>query len=224
MSQPYEIVGVLADSMQSRIAQPVEAEIDLPYLQIPVKSVYYPLLVTQETNYLVRTHGPVEITSAIRQVFRESAPDFALENFQTMKAAHDQAHFNQRLGLYLVASFAGLAVIMVLAGLYGVLSQLVGQRRREIAIRMALGATRASVLVLILSRGFILIGIGVGTGLAIAVGVSQLVKSFLYGVSPMDWVTYTGVVFTLVLVGTLAAVVPARRAALIEPTQALRGE
>jgi predicted permease len=224
MPQPYEIVGVLADSIQSQISQPVDAEIDLSYLQIPVKSIYYLLLVTQETNYLVRTHGPIDITSTIRSVFHESAPDFALENFQTMQAAHDQADFNQRLGLYLVASFAGIAVIMVLAGLYGVLSQLVGQRRREIAIRMSLGANRVSILVMILRRGFILIGIGVGAGLAVAVGAEQWVKSFLYGVSPIDWMTYTGVVLTLVLVGTLAAFIPARRAALIEPIQALRGE
>ena len=224
MPQAYQIVGVMADSLQSQIAQPIEPEIDLPYPQIPVKSVYYPLLVTQETNYMVRTHGLIEIASAIRELFREAAPDFALDNFQTMKAAHEQADFNQRLGLYLVASFAGIAVIMVLAGLYGVLSQLVGQRRHEIAIRMALGANRVSVLVLVLRRGFILMGFGMAAGLTVAVGVEQSIKSFLYGVSPIDGVTYIGVVIALVLVGTLAALIPARRAALIEPTQALRGE
>lgn len=224
MLQPYTIVGVTADSIQSQIAQPIEPEIDLPYAQIPVKSLYYQILVTPETNYVVRTHGPVEITSAIRNAFHESASDFALDDFKTMRAAHEQADFNQRLGLYLVASFAGIAVAMVLAGLYGVLSQLVGQRRREIAIRMALGADRKSVLGLILRRGFILIGAGMVIGLGASVGTERWMKSFLYGVSPVDVITYVAVVVVLVLVGTLAALVPARRAASIEPTQALRGE
>lgn len=224
MLQPYTIVGVTADSIQIRITQPVEPEIDLPYPQIPVKSIYYQILVAPETNFLVRTHGAVEITSAIRNAFHESASDFALDDFKTMQAAHEQADFNQRLGLYLVASFAGIAVAMVLAGLYGVLSQLVGQRRREIAIRMALGADRKSVLGLILRRGFILIGIGMVIGLAASVGTERWVKSFLYGVSPVDVITYIAVLLVLVLIGTLAALIPARRAASIEPTQALRGE
>ncbi len=224
MLHPYTIVGVMADAIQSQIAQPVVPEIDLPYPQVPMKSFFYQILVMPETNYVVKTHGPVEITSAIRNVFHESAPDFAVDDLKTMHAAHDQADFNQRLGMYLVASFAAIAVVMVLAGLYGVLSQLVGQRRREIGIRMALGADRRSILGMILRRGFILIGSGIIVGLAASVGAEQWAKSFLYGVSPVDGMTYIGVVLILVLVGTLAALVPARRAALVEPTQALRGE
>jgi putative ABC transport system permease protein len=224
MLQPYTIVGVIADAVQNRIAQPVLPEINLPYPQIPVKSFYYQILVMPETNFLVRTHGPVAITSAIRNLFHESAPEFAVNNFQTMREAHEGADFNQRLGLYLVASFAGIAVIMVLAGLYGVLSQLVGQRRREIAIRMALGADRASVLTLILRRGLILIGMGLAIGLGAAVGAEQWVRSFLYQVSPVDGITYAGVIITLLLVGLGAALIPARRAASIEPTQVLRGD
>lgn len=224
MLQPYTIVGVLADSIQSKIAQPVEPEIDIAYSQMPVKSLFYQFIVTQETNYVVRTHGPVEVTSAVRNAFRESAPDFAVENFQTMQAAHDNADFNQRLGLYLIMSFAGLAVMMVLAGLYGVLSQIVGQRRREIAIRMALGADRTSVLALVLRRGFFLIGVGIAAGLLASVGTERWLKSFLYGVSPADAMTYISVVLLLLFMGALAAIIPAHRAATIEPTQALRGE
>jgi ABC-type antimicrobial peptide transport system permease subunit len=89
---------------------------------------------------------------------------------------------------------------------------------------MALGADRASIVGLILFRGFLLIGIGLVVGLIASVIAEQWVKSFLYGVSPVDSVTYVGVVIVLVLVGVLAALVPARRAASIEPTQALRSE
>ena len=131
---------------------------------------------------------------------------------------------NQKLGLYLIASFAGIAVVMVLAGLYGVLSQIVGQRRREIGIRMALGADRGLILSMVLRRGLALIGIGLGVGLLASLGAVQSLKSFLYGVSPMDIPTYLAVAIMLLAVGSLAALIPARRAASIEPTQALRAE
>ena len=75
----------------------------------------------------------------MRDVFRQTAPDFALDNFQTMQQAVDDSNFSQRLGLYLTGAFAGMAVLMVIAGLYGVLAQLVSYRRREIGVRLALG-------------------------------------------------------------------------------------
>ena len=113
---------------------------------------------------------------------------------------------------------------MVLAGLYGVLSQIVGQRRREIGIRMALGANREQILTMVLRRGLLLIGAGVVVGLIASLGAVQSLKSFLYGVSPVDAPTYAGVATILLVVGTFAALIPARRAASIEPTQALRAE
>lgn len=224
MQRPYTIVGVMADSVQGQIAEPVIPEIDLTYPQVPIASFYHQILVTSETNYVVKTHGPVEITSAIRNAFHESVPEFALDTFSTMRAAHDQAEFNQRLGLYLVASFAGIAIVMVLAGLYGVLSQIVGQRRREIGIRMALGADRREILQMMLRKGLLLISIGLAVGLLASLATERSLTSFLYGVSPMDAITYVGVMLTLLLVGILAALIPARRAASIEPTQALRAE
>jgi putative ABC transport system permease protein len=113
---------------------------------------------------------------------------------------------------------------MVLAGLYGVLSQIVGQRRREIGIRMALGADRAMILRIMLRRGIVLIGLGLGVGLLASVATEQSLRSFLYGVSPVDAVTYVSVTAILLVVGILAALIPARRAASIEPSEALRAE
>ncbi len=89
----------------------------------------------------------------MRAIFHSAAPGYALDDFQTMQDVVDKNTFSQRLGLYLVGSFAGLAVAMVIAGLYGVLSQLVSYRRREIGVRMALGATRISVAQLVLAPG-----------------------------------------------------------------------
>ena len=224
MSKPYTMVGVTADVVQTKLGRAILPEIDLPYPQIPITGFFYGFLVAPETNYVVRTHGNVEIAPAVRNLFHEAAPEFALDEVKTLESAHEEADFNQRLGLYLVAAFAGIAVIMVLAGLYGVLSQIVGQRRREIGIRMALGADRALILRMMLQRGLVLIGIGLGVGLLASLAAQQSLKSFLYGVSPIDPATYITVSAVLVAVGMLAAFIPARRAASIEPTQALRAE
>jgi ABC-type antimicrobial peptide transport system permease subunit len=136
----------------------------------------------------------------------------------------DKNTFSQRLGLYLVGSFAGLAIAMVIAGLYGVLSQLVSYRRREIGVRMALGATRGSVATLVLRQGSILIGAGLAVGLLLAVATGRLIKGFLYEVKPLDASTYFGVAVALTAIGLVAALIPARRAASIQPMQALRDE
>jgi len=224
MIKPYTIIGVMADAAQNKLGAAQQPEMDLPYAQIPVTSIFYQFMVAAETNYVVRTHGPIEIVSAIRNAFHESAPEFALEDFKTLRDAHDQAAFNQRLGLYLIGAFAAIAVIMVLAGLYGVLSQIVGQRRREIGIRMALGATRELILNMVLRRGLRFIGVGLAVGLLASLGVVQSLRSFLFEVSPLDAPTYFAVAVILLAVGTSAALIPARRAASIEPTQALRAE
>ncbi|MBV8630294.1 MAG: FtsX-like permease family protein [Silvibacterium sp.] len=136
----------------------------------------------------------------------------------------DANTFNQRLGLYLIGSFAGLAVVMVIAGLYGVLAQLVGYRRREIGVRMALGATREGVARMILRQGGILIGVGLAIGLVLAIAVGQLVKIFLYNVRPVDIETYFGVAFLLLIVGSIASLIPAYTASTLEPMDALREE
>jgi putative ABC transport system permease protein len=139
-----------------------------------------------------------------------------------MQEAVDKNTFSQRLGLYLTGSFAGLAVIMVIAGLYGVLAQLVSYRRREIGVRMALGATRESIAKMVLRQGGMLIGIGLIAGLVLAAFTGQIVKSFLYNVKPIDIVTYCGVALLLLIVGSIASVIPAHTASTIEPMEALR--
>ncbi len=128
------------------------------------------------------------------------------------------------MGLYLTGAFAGLAVLMVIAGLYGVLAQLVSYRRREFGIRLALGATPGGILGLVLQQGLVFVGAGLAIGIVVAVFAGNLVKSFLYQVTPADTWTYSGVILLLLLVGSAAALIPARRAAALEPMTALRDE
>ena len=224
MVKPYAIVGVLTDQADHAVGGEVEPFMMLPDQQIPTTSLFYQALLKTIVNFAVRTSGSVPVMAEMRTVFHELAPGIALDNFQTMQEAVEKNTFSKRLGLYLVGSFAGLAVAMVIAGLYGVLSQLVSYRRREIGVRMALGATRPGVAILVLRQGIIVIGAGLLAGLALAFGVCRLISGFLYQVKPLDAWTYIAVALALPTVGLTAALLPARRAASIQPMQALREE
>jgi putative ABC transport system permease protein len=222
MIKPYTIVGVLADQADSNVGGAVRPFILLSQHQIPTTSLFYQALLKNVVSFVVKTRGEVPVAAEMRSVFHQTAPGLAVEDFQTMEEAVQKNTFSQKLGLYLVGSFAGLAVVMVVAGLYGVLSQLVSYRRREIGVRMALGATRRSVVQMIVRHGSMVIGAGLGVGLLLAVATGRWVKSFLYQVQPLDVLTYVSVVVALSTVGLIAALLPARKAASIEPMQALR--
>src|ERR1700694_3757321 len=117
-----------------------------------------------------------------------------------------------------------MATLMVIAGLYGVLAQVVSYRRREFGIRLALGATSSRIVAMVLRQALVLIAIGLACGLVLAGWGSTFVKGFLYEVKPVDTLTYAAVMLLLVFVGTLAALAPAQRAASVEPVQTLREE
>jgi len=222
MLQPYTIVGVLADQADSKVGGAVQPFILLPQQQIPTTSLFYQALLKTMVSFVVKTRGDVPVAATMRSLFHNAAPGFALDSFQTMQEAVDKNTFSQKLGLYLVGLFAGLAVAMVFAGLYGVLSQVVSQRRREIGLRLALGATQHSIARLILRRCALVIGWGLGIGLVLAFATGRLVESFLYDVRPLDVLTYLTVAVALSIIGLLAALLPARKAVSIDPMQALR--
>jgi len=222
MIKHYTIVGVLGDQVDRKVGGDPQPLILLPQQQIPTTSLFYQALLKTVVTFAVKTHGNVPVAAEMRSLFHQNAPGFALDNFQTMQDAVDQSTFSQRLGLYLVGSFAGLAVAMVFAGLYGVLSQLVSYRKREIGVRMALGATRINVARMVLRQGSVLVSAGLGTGLVLAFAGGRLVKSFLYEVKPVDLGTYAAVVGALGVIGLAASLLPARKAASMEPMQALR--
>jgi ABC-type antimicrobial peptide transport system permease subunit len=224
MIRPLTIVGVMGDQVDTSASQPTRPLLMIAYRQIPTTSLFYQALVKTVVSFAVKTRGDIAIAPATRAVFRALAPDYALENFQPMQQAVDAANFSQRLGLYLTAAFAGMATMMVIAGLYGVLAQVVSYRRREFGIRLALGATPSGIVAMVLRQAVVLITIGLACGIALAALGGSLVNSFLYEVRPMDTPTYTAVVLLLVSVGTLAALVPAQRAASVEPVKTLREE
>jgi predicted permease len=222
MLRPYTIVGVLADQVDRSVGAPVQPFLLLSQQQIPTTSLFYQALLKTVVYFVVRTHRDLPVAAEMRSIFHQAAPGFALDNFETLQEAVEKSTFSQRLGLYLVGSFAGLAVAMVFGGLYGVLFQLVAYRRREIGMRMALGASRRSVAQLILRQGSILIASGLAAGLLLALAAGRLVKSFLYQVQPLDLPTYAAVAVGLSTIGLIAVLIPAHKAASIDPMQALR--
>lgn len=222
MIAPYAIVGVLADQVQSKVGGDVRPLILLPQQQIPPTSLFYQALLKTAVNFVVKTRGDTPVAAEMRSTFHQAAPGFALDDFQTMQEAIEKSTFNQRLGLYLVGLFAGLAAAMVFAGLYGVLSQVVSYRRREIGLRMALGATQGGIARLVLRQGSSVIGRGLVIGLALALATGRFVESYLYEVGPLDAFTYVAVAVVLCAIGLAAVLIPACRAAAIDPMQALR--
>jgi putative ABC transport system permease protein len=224
MVKPYTIVGVLGDQIDSGVAQAPKPFLMVSYEQVPTTSLFYQALIKTIVNFAVKTRADIAVAPAARAVFKDTASDYALDNFQTMQEAVDKSNFSQQLGLYLTGAFAGMAVLMVIAGLYGVLSQLAGYRRREFGIRMALGATRGGILWMVLRQGLFFVSAGLVVGLGLALFGGNLVQSFLYGVKPADAWTLSAVVLLLLFVGSVAAVIPAQRAASVDPMKALRDE
>jgi ABC-type antimicrobial peptide transport system permease subunit len=222
MVKPLTIVGVIGNQADHSVGGDVQPLLLIPYQQVPTTSLFYQALLKTVVTFVVKTRGVTPIAPEMRSVFKQTAPDYALDNFQTMQETVDANTFSQRLGLYLVGSFAGLAIVMVIAGLYGVLAQLVSYRRREIGVRMALGATREGIAKMVVKQGGVLIIAGLVAGLVLAIFAGQLVKSFLYNVKPIDIGTYLGVAFVLLVVGSIASFIPAYTASTIEPMEALR--
>ena len=150
--------------------------------------------------------------------------DMVVYGTETMSDVISDSLGAQRFAMILLGVFAGVALVLASIGIYGVISYVVGQRTREIGIRMALGAERATVLRMVLLQAGRMVVAGLAVGLIAAVALTRLMSTMLFGVSPMDPVTLLGVTVLLALVALLACYWPARRATLVDPTVALRYE
>ncbi len=208
-----EVVGVMRDYKYRTLADDPE-----PQLLVPFEQDYRP-----QMTLVVRTAGePLGALPALRRT--AAALDPGLASFETMTGEQrlGRSLFAQRLATQLLAVLGLLATVLSAVGLFGVMSYFVGERPREIGIRMALGARRGQVLRMVLGRGLRLLLGGVAFGVVAAVAVSRLLQSVLYGVSPLDPLVFAGVAAGLAAVALLACYLPARRAAWMDPFAALR--
>jgi len=176
-------------------------------------------------DVLVRTAGdPLALGPALRDVVASIDPSLPVTRVRTLEQAMSDALSARRFVMLLLAAFALSATALAAIGIYGVMSYVVGQRRREIGIRVALGAERSQVLRRVVGEGLVHVGIGLVLGLGGALSLTGLLRSQLYGLEPTDPVTFTMASAALVLVAVLACWAPARRAARVDPVEVLREE
>jgi ABC-type antimicrobial peptide transport system permease subunit len=197
----------------------------------PLTEIYFPYAAADAMGWLgdavlvTRTVVPPEsVTSQIRAAVASVEPALPLYNVLTMEQVIDQSLASRRLNLWLLAIFAGMALVLSAAGLYGVISYLVAQRTREIGMRIALGAQNRDVIRLVMRQGASLTGTGIALGLLGAFAFSQVLGSLLYGVSTRDPLTYAALAAVLATIALLATWLPARRASRVDPILAIRAE
>ncbi len=218
------VVGVLDDAHQVSIAEQSQPEIEVYLPQITPDSSFYKSATGMAMDLAVRTDRGPSMIPELRELLRNASPELASTNFMTMDQVVEDSYGSQQLAARLLEIFAGAALLLCIAGIYGLLSYLVTQRTKEVGLRIALGAQHRDVMFLVLRQAGWMLLAGAAFGLTLAYLSSLLLKTFLYGVEPHDPWTMGGVTLLLLSGGLAAAYLPARRAASIDPIQALRTE
>jgi predicted permease len=216
-SEWLTVVGVVGDIRQRGLAEGVQPMIYAPFQQD--RSGF-----ERFVAFVARTATPVSAGDGMRAAIRAAAPELPIEGAVTMDQAVAASVAAPRFRMVLLASFAIAAMLIATCGLYGVMAYAVTQRRREMGVRMALGATRGDVRRLVLTRAVRIVAVGLVVGLAGAAVVTRVLRTFLFGVTPTDPLVFAGVTALLLVVGLAAAWLPARRATQIDPCAALRAE
>jgi predicted permease len=215
---PATIIGVVADMKHSSLREVPGPEMFEPYTQNVWPSMAL-------MRVVLRTKAdPDDVIGSARQVIHDMDPGLPLAKLATLNTLTQAAMARDRFSMLLVGFFGGLALLLAAVGIYGVISYSVGQRTREIGIRMALGARRGSVFGMILRLGLKLAGLGIFIGILGALAVGRVLTGFLYGVRFTDLWTFTCVFVFLGAVALAATFFPARHAAKIDPMRALRHE
>jgi predicted permease len=213
------IIGVVGDVRQESLRAPATPEIYNTVAQ------NFAQMRSHGSTLVVRGSGPTKaLVGAIRAAVREVSPGQALFRTATMQQVIEDSLASPRLDLWLLAVFAGIGTLLAVAGIYGVIAYLVALRTREFGIRMALGADPGRVLRLVVSRGALLIAIGLTLGIVGAATLTKVLRGVLYGVTATDPETFGTMAAVLAAVALAACLVPARRAALVDPAVALRSE
>jgi putative ABC transport system permease protein len=221
-----QIIGVAAHVKQENLDTEAGASVQ-PQLYTSLSQLSDPLMMIagRNMNWLVRTGSdPANYVAAIRSELAAIAPGQLMFAIMPMQEAVSNSMADRRFVLILLGIFSLAALVLASIGTYGLMSYSVAQRRNEIGICMALGASRARVLRSVLGDGVKLAAIGVGVGALGAVGLTRFISGFLYGVSPTDPVTFVAIALFLSAVALLASYIPARRATRVDPMVALRYE
>jgi predicted permease len=219
------VIGVIDDIHQDSLTDASQPEFYICISQVARDNPLYLSIVSKYMEIAIRTEvAPGTMIAELRRQIAEVNPHLAIGEFSTMSEAVEDSIGAQKLAAGVVGVFGGLALLITLVGLYGLLTYMVEQRTREIGIRMALGADRAAVIRLVIGQALLLMGLGAAAGVCIALWSNRLLHTFLFGVTASDPWTIALAPLGLVLCGLVAAAVPARRAAGLDPVEALRAE
>lgn len=215
-SRSAEVIGVVKHQRLASLADPGR------------ETIYFSdgfLGIGVSRTWAIRTAGdPAKYAAAVRAEIAKVDRKFVISKVQTMESLVDRDQAGTRFALLLIGLFAAIAVLLASVGLYGVLASVVRQRTAEIGVRMALGAAPAGILQLVVGQGLRLSAAGITVGMLAAFGLTRVMSSMLVGVSPTDPLTFTGMILLFLLISTAASWLPARRAAGLDPTAALREE
>jgi hypothetical protein len=221
----HEVVGVVQDVREDGLYLPPPAIVYWPSMSAYLLGTADRPNAIRGLTFVVRSDrtGTETFLSEIRQAVWSVTPSLPVSP-RTMRDVLDRSLARSSFTLVMLAIAASMALVLGVVGIYGVISYAVSQRRREIGIRAALGAQQADLSRMFVRHALVLAGIGVAIGLAAAAGLTRLMSTLLYGVTPLDPVTYVAVPLVLIGATVLASYLPARRAASVDPLEALRTE
>jgi predicted permease len=209
------IIGVVGDVRQYELNRAPQDEIYRPFNQSP----------RSDSRILLRTTtNPMILARQVEEMVHQIDPQQPVTDIQTLEQVRYESLSSPRLTAFLLTLFAALALVITAAGISGIMALTVSQRTREIGIRMALGASKANVLGMVMRQGIGLVMIGLLAGIAGAVVLTRLMSSVLFGVEPTDPLTFLGVTLVLIIVAAVSCFLPARRVTNIDPMIALRTE
>ena len=222
----FSVVGVVQNELQGTdLGAPLEPIIYLDYRQIPTDSDFLGIMMGAASQFVIRSRLPQGVLdNELRTILKQASPDMAEMQLYPMEEEMAQSLGERNLALRLVSSFGAMALLLAAIGIYGMLAYAVTLRRREIGVRMALGSSRLGVTRLVLRQAGRMVLIGIIPGLAGAWAAGHAVRSFLFGVKPLDPASLAAAVAVLLLTGTMAAALPAWRATRVDPMEALRTE
>jgi predicted permease len=213
------IVGIVADVHHNAVVEEGRAEFYVAHAQLPEHIGGAPRGMT----LAIKTEGnPIAVAGAVREAVRAIDRNLPVSNIRTMDAVAESALAQPRFVTFLLALFAATALALASIGIYGTISLLVSERTQELGIRLALGADRPTILKLVLGQGLVLIAIGLTAGVAGAVVLTRALAGLIYGIHVLDPITFVAVPLLLGVIGVLACLIPAHRAALVDPITTLR--
>ncbi len=213
--QEGDIVGVVADVKQSSLAAVTAPQFWIPYEQWPMSDMNVVLHTTRD---------PQAVVADARKAIKELDPDLAIAQIKTLDAVLADSVAQPHFYMILLTAFAIVAIVLCAIGIYGVIAYLVGQRSRELGIRIALGATPGRVVKMVMREGIAMVAVGVGVGLVGALALTRLMGALLFGITATDPLTYLTVTVLLAAVALLASSIPAMRAANVDPALAMRAD